>query len=100
MSKWLRALQGGHSLAERRQSFLRAARVFLAIFMVAAVLGIARFAWALRSHRQWVNYRGDPVTQSELIRGLVVLGLAGLLSAVAFTLIVRARQGSGRSGGT
>ncbi len=98
MPDWLRILQGRQSLSERRQTFFQAARVFLVIFMVGSVLAAARFAWALYTGQEWLNYRGDQVTHAGLIRGLIASGVAALLSAVALAAIVRSALGPRKTG--
>jgi len=87
MVNWLKRWRGPASSDERRRSLLRAARVFLALFLAASLAGGGRIAWALHTGQTWFNYRGDALRRPELVHGLMLFGVTALLSALGLLLM-------------
>jgi len=73
--------------------FFRLIFVFAAVFFVGALLAIGRIAWALDQGVVWVNFRGSPLSHTEMYVALAMSCAVALCSIGIVVLLRKSLRG-------
>ncbi len=69
-------------VVQRRQGFARIASGLLWAFALGFTVGAVQVGRALWSHKVWMNYRGDLISQTTMRRELIFFILGDILCAL------------------
>ncbi len=70
--------------------YFRLLFVVSAIFLVGSLLAIGRIVWALSHGVVWVNFRGSPLSRSEMYTALALSAVVALCSIGLVASLIKA----------
>lgn len=75
-------MPGGQPTAPRRRGFARLVSGLLWAFTLAFVVAAVQVGRALWSHKVWMNYRGDVVSQTAMRGEMIFFSLGAIFCAL------------------
>jgi len=69
-------------LEQRQRNFAQVASALLWVFAIGFAVGAVQVGRAIWSHRVWINYRGELISQAAMRRELVFMLLAAIVCSL------------------